>query len=152
MHCLSQLRDVHGTTKVRKTALFKNLIKQSQELKFFVDQIISAQPGLIPQIAGFLTSKPISGCTTFIDRISDYIYVHLMKDLMLPETLLAKMIFEQLCTRANRSIKFYRADVNSQTQHSLPPAIISTKQWSFCGVGAQHQNKFFENRNKQLTQ
>ncbi len=29
-----------------------------------VDQITSAQPGLIPQIAGFLTSKQIWGCTT----------------------------------------------------------------------------------------
>ena len=42
--------------------------------------------------------------------------------------------------------------VDSQTQHSLPPAIISTKQLSFCGVSAHHQNGIFENRNKQLTQ
>ncbi len=45
-----------------------------------VDQIISAKPGLTPQMTGFLTSKQIWGCTTFVDHVSDYIYVHLMKD------------------------------------------------------------------------
>jgi hypothetical protein len=74
------------------------------------DQIISAQPGLIPQMAGFLTSKQIWGCTTFVDHVSDYKYVHLRKDLTLPERLLAKMAFEQLCARADRSIKYYHAD------------------------------------------
>jgi hypothetical protein len=34
----------------------------------------------------------------------------------------------------------------------LPPAIILTKQLSFCGVGVHHQNGIFENRNKQLAQ
>jgi hypothetical protein len=31
-------------------------------------------------MAGFLTSKQIWGCTTFIDHINNYIYVHLMKN------------------------------------------------------------------------
>ncbi len=51
-----------------------------------VDQIISAQPGLISQMAGFLTSKQIWGCTTFVDHVSDFIYVHLMKDFTTNET------------------------------------------------------------------
>ena len=61
-------------------------------------------------MAGFLTSKRIWGCTTFVDHVSDYKYVHLRKDLTLPERLLAKMAFEQLCARADRSIKHYHAD------------------------------------------
>ena len=56
----------------------------------YVDQILSAQPGLIPQISGFLTSKRLWGATTFVDHVSDYVYVHLMRDLTLDETLLAK--------------------------------------------------------------
>jgi hypothetical protein len=75
-----------------------------------VDQIIPAQPGLIPQMAGFLTSKQIWGCTTFIDHISDHIYVHLMKDFTIMETLLAKLAFKKLCAKANCSIKYYQAD------------------------------------------
>ena len=55
-----------------------------------VDQIVSAQTGLIPQMSGFLTSKILRGTTTFVDHVSDYMYVHLMRDLNLDETLLAK--------------------------------------------------------------
>jgi hypothetical protein len=43
-----------------------------------VNQIVSAQPGLIPQMSGFLTSCSIWGCTTFCDDVSDFVYVHLM--------------------------------------------------------------------------
>ena len=48
-----------------------------------VDKIVSAQPGLIPQMSGFLTSKRLWGATTFVDHVSDYVYVHLMQDLTL---------------------------------------------------------------------
>jgi hypothetical protein len=61
-------------------------------------------------MADFLTSKRIWGCTTFVDHVSDYIYVHLMKDLTLPERLLAKMAFENLCARADGSVKHFHAD------------------------------------------
>ncbi|KAL7526547.1 hypothetical protein ACHAXR_003319, partial [Thalassiosira sp. AJA248-18] len=36
-----------------------------------IDQIVSAQPGLVPQMAGYLTSDRIWGCTTFCDHVSD---------------------------------------------------------------------------------
>ena len=55
-----------------------------------VEQIVSAQPGLIPQMSGFLTSTRLWGATTFVDHVRDYVYVHLMQDLTLDETLLAK--------------------------------------------------------------
>ena len=34
-----------------------------------VDQIVSAQPGLIPQMSGFLTNKRLWGATTFVDNV-----------------------------------------------------------------------------------
>ncbi len=118
-----------------------------------VDQIISAQPGLIPQMAGFLTSKRIWGCTTFVDHVSDYIYVHLMKDLTLPETLLAKMAFEKLCARSDRSVKHYHADNGRFSDTAFLAACNNLNQTiEFCGVRAHHQNGIVENRNKQLTQ
>ena len=52
-----------------------------------VDQIVSAQPGLIPQMSSFLTSKRLWGAATFVDHVSDYVYEHLMRDLTLDETL-----------------------------------------------------------------
>ncbi len=73
--------NAQGALRGRKVALFKNRIKQKPADGVSVDQIISAQPGLIPQMAGILTSKRIWGCTTFVDHVSNYIYVHLMKEL-----------------------------------------------------------------------
>ena len=55
-----------------------------------VDQIVSAQPRLIPQMSGFLTSYRLWGCTTFVDHVSEYVYVNLMRDLSLSETLLGQ--------------------------------------------------------------
>jgi hypothetical protein len=52
-----------------------------------IDQIVSAQPGLIPQM---------SGATTIVDHLSDYVYVHLMKNLSLDETLIAKRSWEKM--------------------------------------------------------
>ena len=45
------------------------------------DQIVSEQPGLIPQIYGHLANIRIWGATVFVDHISDYTHVALMSDL-----------------------------------------------------------------------
>ena len=42
-----------------------------------------AQPGLIPQMSGFLTNQRLWEVTTFVDYVSDFVYVHLMRDLSL---------------------------------------------------------------------
>ena len=65
-----------------------------------VDQIVSAQPGLIPQMSGFLTNQRLWGATTFVDHVSNYVYVHLMRDLSLTETLLAKSAMEKVMAQA----------------------------------------------------
>jgi hypothetical protein len=98
--------NAHGALRGRKVALCQTMSGDGVS----VDQIISAQPGLIPQMAGFLTSKQIWGCTTFVDHIINYIHFHLMKDFTTMETLLAKLTFEKLCAKANCSIKHYQAD------------------------------------------
>jgi hypothetical protein len=59
-----------------------------------IDQMISAQPGLIPQMAGFLTNLRIWAATIFVDHYSDYVYVSLMRNLTLDKTLQAKSSFE----------------------------------------------------------
>jgi len=59
-----------------------------------IDQMISAQPGLIPHMTGFLTNLRIWGATIFVDHYSDYVFVALMRDLTLNKTLLAKASFE----------------------------------------------------------
>ena len=75
-----------------------------------MDQIVSAQPGLIPQMSGFLTSRRIWGCTTFCDHVSDFVYVHLMRDFTVDETILAAKAFEKVLSQASRRVKHYQAD------------------------------------------
>jgi hypothetical protein len=59
-----------------------------------IDQMISAQSGLIPQMAGFLTNLRIWVGTIFVDHYLDYVYVTLMRNLTLDKTLLTKSSFK----------------------------------------------------------
>ncbi len=75
-----------------------------------MNQLVSAQPGLVPQMSGFLTNLRIWGATIFTDHFSDYVYVALMRDLSLDETLLAKTAFERHANKGGITISFYQAD------------------------------------------
>ncbi len=75
-----------------------------------MDQMVTAQPGLIPQMAGFLTHLRIWGAMIFIDHFSDYLFVALMHDLTLDERLLAKCSFRRHANKGGISIISYRAD------------------------------------------
>ena len=57
------------------------------------DQIVSAQPGMVPQIIGYLTSDQIRGITLFVNHETDYTYGPLMRSLDLEETLDANNAF-----------------------------------------------------------
>ena len=58
-----------------------------------MDQMVSAQQGLFPQMAGFLTNLCMWGAMIFVDHFLNYVYVALMCDLTLDETFLAKSSF-----------------------------------------------------------
>jgi hypothetical protein len=117
-----------------------------------VDQIVSAQPGLIPQMSGFLTSDRIWGATTFVDHVSDYVYVHLMKSFTIEETLSAKKAFEKIVSKSGNEVKSYRADngrfADTKWQESCQ---LLNQDLTLCGVGNHRQNGKIEAKNKQLT-
>jgi len=117
-----------------------------------VDQIVSAQPGLIPQISGFLTSRRIWGCTTFCDHVSDFVYVHLMRDYTVDEMILAVKAFEKVMAQVNRTVKHYHVD-NGAFAHKgyLDEVNRKAQKITFCAAGAHHQNGIIENKNKMLT-
>ena len=103
-------------------------------------------------MTGGLTSERMWGCTVFVDHVSGYIYVHLMKELSLSETLAAKSAFEKVMARAGRSVKHYHADNGRFANNGFIDAVNAKDQSiSYCGVGAHHQNGIVENRNKVLT-
>ena len=78
--------------------------------KASLDLMVSAQPGLIPQISERLTNLRVMAATIFVDHFSDHVYVYLMKDLMLSETLLAKHAYERFLASLGIESKAYHAD------------------------------------------
>ncbi|KAL7535272.1 hypothetical protein ACHAWF_005115 [Thalassiosira exigua] len=117
-----------------------------------VDQIISSQPGLTPQMSGFLTSKQIWGCTTFVDHVSDYVYVHLTcVSLHLRRHYSQKLLGKSLSGK--QAEDHYHADNGRFADNCFVDMCNDKDQTlTFCGVGAHHQNGIFENKNKILTQ
>ena len=103
-------------------------------------------------MSGFLTSKILLGATTFVDHVSDYVYVNLMRDLTLNETLLSKEATEKVMAQAGRYVKQYHADNGRFTDNGFINAIKTKDQnITFGGVGDHHQNGIIGNKNKMLT-
>jgi hypothetical protein len=75
-----------------------------------MDQIVSAQPGLILQMSGCLTNLRIMVTTIFVDHFSDHVYAYLMKDLTLLETLMAKHAYEKYLASLRIESKAYHSD------------------------------------------
>ena len=57
-----------------------------------MDHLISAQPGLIPQISGRLTCMQINGAMVIVHHYSDHVYVFLMHNLSLEKLFLQNML------------------------------------------------------------
>ena len=103
-------------------------------------------------MAGFFTSDRIWGTMNFCDHTSDFVYVHLMRNFTLEETLLAKQAYENVLKQAGRTARHYHADNGRFSDKGFHKDIDDKGQEiTFCGVGAHHQNGIIENRNKQLT-
>ena len=117
-----------------------------------IDQIVSAQPGLIPHMSDFLVSRRIWEVTTFCDHVSDFVYVHLMRYFTAEETLLATRAFEKMLAQANKSDRHYHADNGAFAHNGFLDSVSKKDQKiTFCGVGVHHQNGIIKNKNKMLT-
>jgi hypothetical protein len=117
-----------------------------------MDTLVSAKPGLVPQMSGFLTNHQIWGTTVFVDHFSDYVYVALMRDLGLEETLLSKTAFERHASKGGVTIHSYWADNGRFADSGFQQAIKKASQTiTFCAVGTHHQNGIIEQQIKELT-
>ena len=116
------------------------------------DQLISAQPGLVPQSKGLLTRARIWAATIYIDYVTGYVHVGLMQDQSGDSTLQSKHDFEHLCATRDVKVKHYHADNGRFAERSFTDDVKkSLQRITFCGVGAHHQNGITENTIKQLT-
>lgn len=117
-----------------------------------VDQIVSAQPGLLPIMEGDHSSDRIWGATTFCDHVSNFVYVHLMRNFTSDETLQAKKAYEKILAQAGWTVGAYHADNGRFKDEGWLTSCNEANQTpTYCGVGAHQQNGIIENRNKQLT-
>jgi len=90
--------------------------------------------------------------TIFVDHFSDHVYVYLMKDLMLSETLLAKHAYEHFLALLGIESKAYHADNGRFADKGFRDDCTSSNQMiTFCGVGSHHQNGIAERKIKDIT-
>jgi hypothetical protein len=115
------------------------------------DQLVSAQPGLIPQISGKLTHQRVNGSTIFVDHFSDHVYAYLMRDLTLDETIAAKHGYEHFLHSHGIISKAYHADNGRFADQGFRDDCMQNNQIiTFCGVGSHHQNGIAERKIKDL--
>ena len=116
------------------------------------DQLISAQPGLVPRISGKHTRQRITAATCFLDHYSDFSYTHLCTSTTQEATLEAKAAYEKLAASHGVQIKSYHADNGRFAEKGFRDAVHDANQTiSFCAVNAHHQNGLIEKFIQDLT-
>ncbi len=58
----------------------------------------------------FLANEHLWGYNNIVDHVSDNVYLHLMREIMLVETLLAKAAWEKVLAHVGQTAKHYHAD------------------------------------------
>ena len=112
----------------------------------------SSEKGLVQQSTGNLTRRRIVGATIFVDHVSDYPYPHLMEDLTLNATLVAKEAYVRLAATYGVTIKAYHSDNGRYADTGWQDACIAMQQiFSYCGVGQISQNRIAEKRIRDLS-
>ena len=116
------------------------------------DQLVSAQPGLIPQISGRLTSSRIHCATLFVDHASSFVYSFLQRSTSQVDTLDAKAAFEKFASSCDVVIQKYHTDNGRYAEAAFRADCSDNNQsQSFCAVGAHHQNGIAEAHIKKFT-
>jgi hypothetical protein len=137
-------------SKSKKTLTDPEEVKAPGDL-VSVDVLVSSTPGLVAQMAGFLTRKRYKYACVFVDHFSDFGYVYMMKEQTANEALDAKLAFEAYSEAHGIEVKRYHAD----------NGVCATQQWkedcyqqwqllTLAGVNAHHQNGKVERRIRTL--
>jgi hypothetical protein len=87
-----------------------------------------------------------------VDHHSNHVYVFLMQDLTLNETILAKHAYKRFLSSIGVTSKAYHADNGQFADTGFCDDCTSCNQViTFCGVGSHHQNGIAEQKIKELT-
>jgi Reverse transcriptase (RNA-dependent DNA polymerase) len=116
-----------------------------------MDQLVSAVPGLIGQMKGFLTRKRYMVATVFVDHFSGMSYVYLQKGATALETIEAKKAFERFASTHGVVVRHYHSDNGIFETREFQDEVAACQQTiSFCGVNAHHQNGKAEKKIRDL--
>ena len=116
-----------------------------------VDMLKSPTPGLVAQMAGFLTGKRYRYATIFVDHYSRLGYVHLQKTQSAKETLEGKALFERKCASFGIKVEHYHADNGIFASLKWKEACeMSGQGYSYSGVNAHFQSGICERRVREL--
>ena len=130
--------------------------KPSKQVKYAgqcvsVDMLKSPTPGLIAQMAGWLTGKRYWYATVFVDHYSGLGYVHLQKTQTAKETLEGKALFERKCAAFGIQVEHYHADNGIFASLAWKEACaLSSQGYSYSGVNAHFQSGVAERRIREL--
>ena len=104
-----------------------------------VDQIVSAQPGLVPRMYSRHTRERITAATCFFDHKSSFGYSHLCTSTNQEETLNSKTVYEKLADTHGVQIEAYHADNGRFAEKGFREAVANSNQTvTFFGVGSHH--------------
>jgi hypothetical protein len=113
--------------------------------------MISAVPGFIAQMRGFITRKRYKVTTVFVDQFSGLSFVYTQKSTTAAETVQAKEAFERFAKAHRVTVKHYHADNGIFTEAEFIRSVEQSHQTiSFCGVNAHHMNGHAEKRIRDL--
>jgi hypothetical protein len=109
------------------------------------DQLISAQPGLVPQTGGSLTRDRIWAANIAVDHYTDIHKAVLLRSPSTEETLTAKLATEKFFRQHGAKIEQWHADNGRYADKEFLDQVDRCEQKiTFCGVGAHHQNGISE--------
>ena len=102
-----------------------------------VEQLISAQPGLVPQTGGSLTRDRIWAANLVVDHYTDVHKAVLMRSPSTEETLAAKLATEKFFRQHGVKISQWHADNGRYADKEFIEQVDKHEQKiTFCGVGA----------------
>ena len=117
-----------------------------------IDQIVSAQPGLVPRMSGCHTRDRITAATCFFEYKSSFGYTHLCTSTDQEQTLISKAAYEKLADTHGVQIEAYHADNGRFAEKGFREAVANSNQTiTFCGVGSHHQNALVERYIEEIT-
>ena len=127
-------------TKGKKPGSIRKEIDNNPGASVSVEQLQSANTGLVPQFSGKLTSVLIWTSQVMVDHFSDITFVHLMRSTIQEETLTVKAAFERWDAIFGVKIHRYHAEngifLNNLSDQQLR---IPTRQKYFCQVEFHHR-------------